>query len=1116
MRKYLKIIVSIFLFCIAVSTFSSSVFAQENEEIDITVTKDKEHYEYEDISNVTVSVTNTLKDDINDVLVKIETPNGLTLEQGKVETYLDTIKSKETKNTQLLFKQLNPSQNEEDTDSDKKSDTAETAAENKVFLWISISLISGSCIVIIIICKKRRGNIRKIGVFLLIAVTGLSSIGISNNNVYANDTEQLKRVETRKVSIDYPNQSYAIKVSVSYTIHKDEVATEEISREEWIYSLLDILNVDTDNQIKEFSFSDYEKVEKPKRIETAYRLGIIPETFDNQGNLIFSADDPATREFIAYTSVHGMKYEIPDSIPNWQDLQNCEYPKEDNLAVQLDLLSLKENCFLPSNSITEEEKEKILSSIKELMSADTDGNHKVQYVDGVQETEFSYQLDEDNHTITTERIDIVGNWNVGEIHALIHDENPESSRAIRIENINISNNQATIVYSVPDLQEVVASMDMNGTETQNGYFVPDEGVTILNRPTSRSSLSGSISLFEPIEFSKTVKIDGKNVELLKGTIAIDSVDYNFKLKLDWFNTSVDRVYLALNSSAKFTSDLDLSDFVDKDNLEYKVSLGKFNVFLGYGFFLEGNLNAIFNIDGSFKLDYEFSNVTGIDYNKGKLKTIFDIDSELNELTLQGEMKAGFAFEPEVTFLGLNLATVGAELGRSFEGELDVIEISPFQFCLDGATYIYANVSGGILNNWLSFKDTILDKENGLGMMHMHFEENGFVDECTRSKGDYKGRIVDENTLEPIPNAKISILQEKTEIDHCLSDESGAFSGQKIDKGKYSLIVTSEGYETFKDTIEIEGNKTIDLGDIKLNKEQPKEIIKGMVYDETTKQPISGAQIVVVDSDINTESSSSGQYEIECPQGVQEIEVSKEGYISKIIKVNTEESLNYDVYLESDVQGTTINIHAGETVRIKQLNADADSKLNYRIEVTQDTIYDIAKYGGGSYALGLDKYYSGSALENQQIIAGSSPAQDYLYLFNDITVKSGELSIYFVDSEGNKIDYSNLVEVQPLSESAILEYHIYPGETLTVDGSILDDVIYDGSLYSVSTLPGTKGEILTIWNNPELEPLKEEIQHPWAASVESGIETVNYTCLEGEIVVYIARDDVNRIINVTKK
>ena len=72
---------------------------------------------------------------------------------------------------------------------------------------------------------------------------------------------------------------------MSYTIHKDEVATEEISREEWIYSLLDILNVDTDNQIKEFSFSDYEKVEKPKRIETAYRLGIIPETFDNQGNL---------------------------------------------------------------------------------------------------------------------------------------------------------------------------------------------------------------------------------------------------------------------------------------------------------------------------------------------------------------------------------------------------------------------------------------------------------------------------------------------------------------------------------------------------------------------------------------------------------------------------------------------------------------------------------------------------------------------------------------------------------------------------------------------------------------------------------------------------------------
>ena len=619
-----------------------------------------------------------------------------------------------------------------------------------------------------------------------------------------------------------------------------------ITREDWIVSLMDTLGKDTTSEIDEYSFNDTSETDSPEVIETAYRWSMIPG-YDGTTKVNFEPKAPATREFIAYSTIHGLGYALEETELQFSDSNQCAYLLEDEYMVSLGLLSDKDGAFVPSGTIKENEKQELLNKITDLIGI---GEEKevIDYADGVKESTMDYDLNEQGQQITTSESE-AKNWKPGEIHTLINEENPEDSVAIKVQNVTTSGGQTSISYTTPELEEVIDKIDMSGS-TQTGTFVPDPEIDVENMPMTRANGSGEISLSKEISFSKKVNVKGNKVEILKGSLGIDSIDYQFDVDADLFGIDVNRVYVVLNSKANISSNINIENLVN-DDLKYEFTLGTLRVPIAGVFFIEGNLNAIVDLDGNFTFKYELKNKAGIDYNEGKFKTIFDIKQELKDLSLQGELKAGFEIEPAVSFLGIEVASIGAEFGRTFEGKVEVVQIQPFQFCLDSDTYIYAGVSADLLNGWKTFDKPVLTKEDGIGRKHYHFEESGKVEQCTRSMGDYTGKVVSGEDGSPLEGIQVFIYRGDYIAQWTFTNSNGEFKGEPLEKGNYTLSIMVKGYEKYTQNIKITAGKTLDLSTITLVKTQPDPSEEVSIEDATVAILNAGDTIRIRNMDYDT-------------------------------------------------------------------------------------------------------------------------------------------------------------------------------------------------------------------------------------------------------------------------
>lgn len=1112
MRKREKKLFAILFSCLFVFMAMTMTGHAEGTNVEVRLETEKEVYTHQELAKTEVIVSNYTNLDIYDVDIQLDIPEGLSLaDDSSSQLQLDEIPLGETR-THTVYLKENPSEALLENEGDQPIDTG---SAKQIALWGAGAFLAGCAA--LLFYKRKKGIGRKISLFLLAVM--LASMNFSFTGIRAKASTESIIADT---TLQFDDNTYPLKATVTYTLSSGIPAENAVTREQWITSLMQELNLNADLHIDKYSFIDISQTEDSNSIEMAYRYGILPIETKDEGNLRFSPEAPVTREFAAYSIVHGMRYQVEQSDINWTDVGECQYPAEDALAVELGLLDLRNNEFLPNELVSQEEADEMLSKVNDLMSVGGNNEDEIVYAEGVEETLLDYSLDEEKQQITIRDTQIIEKWSSGEIHALLNKTNEEDSIAIRIEKIDKTDTTAVITYSQPELQEVVSSFNVSGSQKTEGVFVPAEGITILGPSAkARSAVSGEISLFDPFEFSAKAKIkdaDGKeqNVEILKGTLGIDSLDYKFQIDFNWGIPSVDRVYLALNNSVQLSSDVELGDLIDDDILSQKIELGSFEAPLGYGFFAKGTLYAVYQIDGSFTLDYELSNVAGIDYNKGKFKTIFDVRSQLNELTLQGEFQAGFMIEPSVTFLKLDIVHLGVEFGRSFEGSLDVVQPVPLLFCLDGQTYIYAKISGGVLGSLWSFEQDILTEKNGVDRYQKHFEEIGEVPQCTRDMGSYTGTVMDKKKGLPIKDAVITLLEGEREIDQVKTDERGAFASDKIKSGTYTIRIEADGYHMQEQTIDIKKGENADLGEIFLDSTADVKKISGTVYDSETMTPLSDVELMTEDERYSAVTDAYGQFSMNIPKEASVLIAKKDGYTTKTVAIEpNDSSQTVSIYLEKDMESIkTLTIREGETYRLTKISGDKSDTVHYIMKPLEDTVYDIAHYGGGFYSLGLDIFYSGSALNDMTLGTDDSPYKDYLNQYNDITVTSGELLIYAVDEQGNMIDIGETIVVEKRTDPAIAEYHVKPRQTLKVDGSFLPEVIYDGSLYWAETVPGTVGEIKSDWTDPELEPLVETIEYPWSASVESGNDIKYYSCTTGEIVLYFARDDIGRIISVS--
>jgi OmpA family/Carboxypeptidase regulatory-like domain len=184
-----------------------------------------------------------------------------------------------------------------------------------------------------------------------------------------------------------------------------------------------------------------------------------------------------------------------------------------------------------------------------------------------------------------------------------------------------------------------------------------------------------------------------------------------------------------------------------------------------------------------------------------------------------------------------------------------------------------------------------------------------TDEQAANFGAIVGRVVDGDSGEPVSCTAVFIEGGQSDT-HC-DPRSGIF--QKIlPVGTYTIRVESEGFQsrTFRVPIQVM-KKTV--ATFQLYKEQPAGAFKGHIFDETSGKPISGVITFFERFGTVHNDQITGEFFKILPKGVYKIEVSAEGYRSKVYKIPIEvgKVTVVDFYLpvstlEGAIKGTVVD------------------------------------------------------------------------------------------------------------------------------------------------------------------------------------------------------------------
>ncbi|MBB6461229.1 outer membrane beta-barrel protein [Flammeovirga kamogawensis] len=129
-----------------------------------------------------------------------------------------------------------------------------------------------------------------------------------------------------------------------------------------------------------------------------------------------------------------------------------------------------------------------------------------------------------------------------------------------------------------------------------------------------------------------------------------------------------------------------------------------------------------------------------------------------------------------------------------------------------------------------------------------------------AKGSIKGRLIDQETNEPVSYASVAILDaDKKSVTGALSDGNGEFTLTKVPLGKYNLVVQFIGYQNYIEEIELTAKKSkLDIGDIILvtSVEQLDEVEvtgqKTFIENRIDKKIINVSEAMIADGNSTSE------------------------------------------------------------------------------------------------------------------------------------------------------------------------------------------------------------------------------------------------------------------------
>lgn len=911
--KKISIFFIMVVLCINIMQMPVLAASSSQDGLEITLTTDKEKYEKGEKIESTLIVENTNDIAVNNISLENLVPDGYLLSEDstaikKVETlaagekvfltvtYVD--RDSENNGECSSSEVVTDGTNKPENGNNDKNDVQNTGDDSNITVLVVLSAVA-FVVIVILTLKKKKGK-SFLSLCLCFVMIGTIS-GVVPEQVQA--TENNKETVKINQTIEIAGESIEITAIVTYDGLKDTGSKEVISREEWIVALSETLGKKAVSDMH-YSFDDFDEASNPGMIEVAIRNGYVPIQEDQDNMVFFEPDKAATKEFVAYTTIHALQYQIEsEDIPEWSDKVELSYPAEDKLAVDLEIISLNENSFMPNKEFTTIEKEQAISAIERILASteiDSGSNGGVTYVNGVYETEMAYELNETERVVYIFEPEKIAGWQSGEIHVIVSSDESQKDIAIKIVDIKEENNKTIIYYEEPSLEEVAVSFDLEGIQTTGGTMTPAEGVTFEDATASRAVTTGSVPLFGKRKYS--VNVEGFSAE---GYIDLKEIEYRFAASPSWSLISIDEVYMAVNSSAEvsvsymngYEADNDtIPDFNDDEIFDRRVKIANVDVPLPYGFNASGEIYLLFSVKGGVEITCEVTSKTGIQYAKGNgIRGINDVSPEVTSAKIKGEFKAGVSIEPAAEFVGIDLVSIGADVGVAAEVELSNAKLQPVQYCIDANSYlflsIYAQVGPSNLN--LRYDQELMNSDNSLWKREIHFEETGKVDECTRGYGNYEGYVKQADNSIPIYKAKVQVLKGNRIVDTTYTDSNGKFVGIKLKSGSYKVRVSASGYIPYERKFEIIGGDTtsmetqlmISRDDPNLDNDGYKVNCSGKITNAFTGDVIEGAQIEVRSQYLFgeeeiiaiVESDDNGSFYFQAPIGSYELSISKDGF-----------------------------------------------------------------------------------------------------------------------------------------------------------------------------------------------------------------------------------------------
>lgn len=216
-------------------------------------------------------------------------------------------------------------------------------------------------------------------------------------------------------------------------------------------------------------------------------------------------------------------------------------------------------------------------------------------------------------------------------------------------------------------------------------------------------------------------------------------------------------------------------------------------------------------------------------------------------------------------------------------------------------------------------------------------------------GAIQGSVLDADSGSPVVGAIVTVREEGRQE---TADGSGRYEIAGLPSGTYTVEASAEGYTTVSQDLEVRAGDTTTL-DFRLIKEAEDRVgvLQGNVYDETGKEPISGARVSVRENGRQTITDGRGAYEIaSLPAGRYTVEASADGYVaaSQAVVVYVDSTATLDFRLSPQTPERTVGDIRG---RVYDRNSGS-AIANATVAVPQNGLTAVTDSGGNYEFVGL--------------------------------------------------------------------------------------------------------------------------------------------------------------------